>query len=486
MSYPGRVLTGDAEFHEMERHIIHKEQGESMKRIFSEMKSLRYALLAFAATALLLGGCSGGGGSDYDAPEINQTPDGSAYVAPQLTVTAPLAGHTQNVLIDAAILKGWMDQGLVNKAFGSERVVLLSVSDATNYGAGHIPEAQLWSTSEQVMNRVEGPVETVNMVLTGTAMDEMLQKHAIDGNTTVVLTAHTGQATFQVGRAYFLLRYWGFPKERIKVLDGFDSAWTGAGHALSTVVPAISRSTFSVCNLPQFRDDLRGGLSEVIAAVENQTMQVVDFRADAMPAATAGVFADDQDGDGTASQAGGDADFVVFEGSMKGTKYYNFGKFLNPDRIAGNADDRRFVTPDVLAAEFAAVGIDNSKKIISMCRTAMIASVGFLALDGILGWDAVVYDGSWSQWGSLSDQVAKGGKLPAGSMWATDVAELMDVVIYNKDAAKLVEPARVSVPDAASPYDAGANNIEADDREYFEAVPTGPASSTGGGGGGGC
>ena len=230
-----------------------------MKRIFSEMKSLRYALLAFAATALLLGGCSGGGGSDYDAPEINQTPDGSAYVAPQLTVTAPLAGHTQNVLIDAAILKGWMDQGLVNKAFGSERVVLLSVSDATNYGAGHIPEAQLWSTSEQVMNRVEGPVESVNMVLTGAAMDEMLQKHAIDGNTTVVLTAHTGQSTFQVGRAYFLLRYWGFPKERIKVLDGFDSAWTGAGHALSTVVPAISRSTFSVCNLPQFRDDLRGG-----------------------------------------------------------------------------------------------------------------------------------------------------------------------------------------------------------------------------------
>ncbi|MDY0269556.1 selenite/tellurite reduction operon rhodanese-like protein ExtH [Trichloromonas sp.] len=452
-----------------------------MKRIFSEMKSLRYALLAFAASALLLGGCSGGGGSDYEAPEVNQTPDDSAYIGPQLTTTQPLAGHTQNVLIDATIIKNWIDQGLVNRPLGSERVVLLSVSDTAKYAAGHIPGAQLWATGEHVMNRIEGPVETVNMVLTGAAMDEMLQKHAIDGTTTIVLTAHTGQATYQVGRAYFLLRYWGFPKDRIKILDGFDSAWTDAGFALTADAPAVSRSDFSVCELPQFRDDLRGGLSEVIAAIENQTMQVVDFRGDAMPAATAGVFADDRDGDGTA-----EADFVVFEGTMKGGKYYSWSKLVNPDRVTGTADDKRFVTPDVLTAEFAAAGIDNSKKLITMCRTAMIASAGFLAVDAILGWDAMVYDGSWSQWGSLSDQTAKGGLLPAGSIWATDVAELMDVVLYNADAGKLVEPARVAIPDAASPYDAGANNIEIEDREYFEAAPTGPASSTGGGGGGGC
>ncbi len=52
-------------------------------------------------------------------------------------------------------------------------------------------------------------------------------------------------------------------------------------------------------------------------------------------------------------------------------------------------------------------------------------------LDGILGWNAVNYDGSWSQWGQLSADAANGGALPVGSPWVTDVPSLSGLVVYN-------------------------------------------------------
>ena len=149
MPYPGWLLTGTCEISRNGTPLIHKEQGESMKRIFSEMKSLRYALLAFAATALLLGGCSGGGGSSYDAPDTTSS-------------TAPVIGQTQNVLIDAATLKSWVDSGLVNNTASYEKVVILHNS---GYATEHIPGAQEWSRSG--IDRYDGPVLSGNMVLDG-------------------------------------------------------------------------------------------------------------------------------------------------------------------------------------------------------------------------------------------------------------------------------------------------------------------------------
>jgi hypothetical protein len=55
----------------------------------------------------------------------------------------------------------------------------------------------------------------------------------------------------------------------------------------------------------------------------------------------------------------------------------------------------------------------------------------FFVLDGILGWPAAVYDGSWSQWGQLSGDSSMKGQLNAGSPWRTDIAGRSDLVVYN-------------------------------------------------------
>jgi 3-mercaptopyruvate sulfurtransferase SseA len=174
-------------------------------------------LVFVMATSLVITGC--GGGSD-------------SYSEPEATKSVPVVGQTQSVLIDAATLNGWIDQGLANNDEGWEKIVILN----GNVAAGRIPGSQIWTGASGIV-RYEGPVRSDNMVLDGPTMDSLLQKHGIDERTTVVFANGSGAA-----RNYFMFRYWGFPKERLKVLDGGVAAWTAAGYALTTVEPVITPS----------------------------------------------------------------------------------------------------------------------------------------------------------------------------------------------------------------------------------------------------
>ncbi len=51
--------------------------------------------------------------------------------------------------------------------------------------------------------------------------------------------------------------------------------------------------------------------------------------------------------------------------------------------------------------------------------------MSFLALDGILGWDVKHYDGSWLEWGNLSDEE---GTLESDSPWRTDNPTYSEVI----------------------------------------------------------
>lgn len=204
---------------------------------------------------LILQGCGGGRGS-YDIPSTTESP----------TVIAP------------ATLKSWIDSGKVNGT-GYDRVVILDVTSSESlYSAGHIPGAQYLNTDDITQTRSEGVIYVVNQILDGSTMDALLQKYEIDGKTTVVFTsasptAGSPAAYLYVGRAYFTFRYWGFPKERLKVLDGLNAAYASAGYELSTAsagrelsaeTSLVARSTYSVTQNPSIRTDLNASLQEMI------------------------------------------------------------------------------------------------------------------------------------------------------------------------------------------------------------------------------
>ncbi len=383
-----------------------------------------------------------------------------------VTIAAPVATATGSVLIDAATLQGWMDAGLLNKAAGSERVVLLDATKADAYAAGHIPGAQLWDVSKQVVTRTEGPAPAVNMILDGASMDAMIQAAGIDENTTVVITS-SQTATYFPSRAYFLFRYWGFPKERIKVLDGYNWAWNQ--NLLVTAATDLDDTTLSVADLASGAQlNTRVSLAELMDAVRDGRGTAVDFRGNkSATGSTAGVFSAVAD------------DYVVFEGTPKGGKSFGWKEF----NVDYDAKDFRFKSAAEISTALAGAGIttstDGSNPIYSYCRTGYIASTGFFVLDGILGVDVMAYDGSWSQWGKMSDDATKGGELAAGSAWATDSLTYMDVVNYNVDHLKKVEALN---PDAdaldLAPGDAAANQVESAD-EAYQAEGAGEAASSG-------
>jgi len=160
-------------------------------------------------------------------------------------------------------------------------------------------------------------------------------------------------------------------------------------------------------------------------------------------------------------------------------------------------------TANSLKSRFAAVGMDATKTAYVYCRTGYMASSEFFALDGILGWNAVWYDGSWSQWGQMSTLATNGGKLPAASVWATDVPELSERVVYNfgKTIAVFGKPALLTInhiealpvdPVSARLFtttgDPDANQIENEDAAYKSpaAGSSDSSSSKAKSSGGGC
>jgi 3-mercaptopyruvate sulfurtransferase SseA len=198
------------------------------------------------------------------------------------------------------------------------------------------------------------------MVIDGTRMNTLVRKYGIDGKTTVVFTGGTGTGSagnyLNVTRAYWTFRYWGFPKERLKLLDGINTAWQVA-YGLSTgPAPAVAPSTYSVTSNRVLRADLRASLSEMISTADGYRPNsvTVDFRSGeadnsfaGQRGKTGGIFTSLS---GTTSVS----DFVVFEGHIKGARAMNYVTLFDA------ANNYRLKSTADLITLLAAVGINGS------------------------------------------------------------------------------------------------------------------------------
>lgn len=435
------------------------------EKMMKKSRVLLVTLLGIVAVvALAMWGC---GTDSYDNP------------ASGVTTT-----RTATALIEPADLKQWMDEGKVNKAGGYDRVVVLQVDGTTtNYDLGHIAGSQSVALNTELsQTRVEGPMYTGAMVPDGSAMDALIQRLGIDANTTVVFTTSEAESAnaWNLTRGYTVFRYWGFPKTRLKVLNGGNKAWKAAGLPLVFDKPTIARSTYNVTpqNVNRVRTDLRASLPDMIAAVSagTATNDFIDGRSTDVPAGPTSDLIDTS----TPTK------YVVFEGAVRGgrnkahTLLHTAGKFKT------------------IAEVKTALAIpDGSTSVYTLCRAGNIASVLFFAIDGYAFYNetetgaikAIWYDGSWGQWGLLasSDKVGTtlanaGGKLAVGSIW--DTTTLTNSLTYNVDAARPIVTYNTRILSPEPTYAAG-NQIENSDAAYKSPI----ATTTGGGsagGGGGC
>ena len=396
---------------------------------------------------------------------------------------------TATALIQPVDLKQWIDAGLVNKAGGFDRVVIVEASTETKYNGAHIPGAQYVNLTNDLMeSRYEGPMLTGQLVPSGAKMDALIQKLGIDANTTIVFTSSDTEvgSPWNLTRGYTTFRYWGFPKNRLKVLDGGNLAWKNAGYAMTPVIPTITKSSYCVTpdNVSRIRTDLRASLSDMIAAVAagTATNDFIDGRATdpVVPGPTSDLI-----------DTSAPTKYVVFEGLMKGGRAYSYANLIDgtTKKFKSIADIKAGLNIPVTA-----------KSVYAICRAGNIASALFFAIDGYAYYNevesgamkAVWYDGSWGQWGLMasSDKVGTsttnaGGKLAVGSVWDTTL--LTDSLTYNIDAV----PARTIVTyttrlNNPEPSLAEGNQLENADAAYRSPITTTTGGGGGSGGGGGC
>lgn len=411
-----------------------------LQRLMSRRSFLLGVVGVVMSTMLSLWGCGGGGGT-------------SSYSIDATTT------KTASALIEKETLNQWITEGKVNAPFGStDRVVILTVGDSANYVAGHIPGSVFLDKNALNQTRIDGVGTISNMVPSGTNVDNILQNAGIDKYTTIVLVAHKSTVTpanannYYTGRAYYVLRYWGIPKERIKMLNGGTDAYATA-YTLDTASVSVSPSTFSVKNL--YKGSLanfsfKTSIGQMISLVRNWTSS-----------STYNIF----DCRGPTSWK-----TAHLTGSIAVDATY---------LVTGTT----FKSVSDIRAYFAGIAphYDTNSSNIVHCASGTSATPTFFVLDGILNLPVSLYDGSFNEWSSYYSTAAAGSVVP--TIWQTNLLTTGTIsppttaplpFTYNSTLGGLYTT--ITNP--------GANNIYNEDSAYF--MNGASQSSTLAGTGGGC
>lgn len=388
-----------------------------------------------------LGGCGGG----YSTP-----------------TTGPVLTATSTSLIDAPTLKGWMDKGLVNATSG-EKVVVLEVNPQANYDAGHIPGALIMDSSKELTKtRLEGVAYISSMILDGTSLDAIVKRSGIDANTTVVFSVNKAGSWMNMTRAYFTFRYWGFPKERLKILNGGDDAWVDAGNSLMTDTPTVRVSTYSIRNNKSLNAGLYCSIGQMINLVDTINLGSQNIGINGIS------ILDERGGAPTTYVANAQVD-----------DFNQYGTLITGKTTKIN-------DANAIQARLNLMGVTQSKAMSYVyCASGMRASVAFFAIDGVMQWPVSLYDGSWNQWSAY-----RAANLPdvsgQPSPWRIDVNTPVTILPRTTGTALTGTLILFGTP-ANSVTDPSANQIQLDNLNYYNTgttssnVSNAPGSSTPGG-----
>jgi 3-mercaptopyruvate sulfurtransferase SseA len=445
-----------------------------LRTLTNSRRTVPFALgLALTALALASVGCGGSAGTTSYANPITTT-------------------QTSGAIIDAATLGSWADEGKINAPLGTaDRVVVVSVASLANFTSTtkkHIPDAVLLdSGTDLYLTREEGLGPNAQMMLAGPQMNALVQKLGIDGSTTVVLTIPRGSADgdhYVQSVAYWTFRYWGFARERVKLLNGGDDAWDVAGRPLTDAIIVPTRSTYEITGNKVLKDMLHTSVGEMLDQTDAvnrdrsllNAWQMLDVRGFTTSPYIANVY-----------RGNGGMQFLT--GRVNGEASRNR---LYPDQATLVSRMASSPVLDGATNTFLSPG----KKTIVMCGSSVSASPSFVLFDAVLAvpeGSISMYDGSSSQWNQYSVAKIKGAGATAAqaSAWAFDATTPGTSLLRSVGtlpAAVAGENPFVPGNFVFSPSQAEMNQIEAADKAYM--ANTSGGGTTGGGGGtstgGGC
>jgi thiosulfate/3-mercaptopyruvate sulfurtransferase len=250
--------------------------------------------------------------------------------------------------------------------------VILDVGDPTSFAQGHIPRARLLESSSLVVDRDGTPNELPPVA----SLEALFTRLGIGDRQRIILYSRD---PILATRAWFTLDYLGQGR-RTAILDGGYAKWVAEERPIETNASSFGAAAFHARPNPQSVASLAlvrklVGLSEVLAP----RLAVIDARS---PEQYCGEIAGAQ---------------VARAGRIPGAVNVPWNENLT-------ADQSRFLPERELREIYESAGVTKETSNIVYCRSGMQASLTYFVLT-YLGYNAVLYDGSFVEWSNAPDTI---------------------------------------------------------------------------------
>ncbi|KXF77261.1 3-mercaptopyruvate sulfurtransferase [Paramesorhizobium deserti] len=240
------------------------------------------------------------------------------------------------------------------------------------YDAAHIP-GTVFFDQDKVADHSSGLPHTIP---SETDFAQEASSMGITADDTIVV--YDGPGMFTAPRVWWLFRLMG--ARQVFVLDGGFDRWKAEGRPVTAEVTKIAPSTFIA------KRDMEqvASFQKMREIVESSSMQIADAR-------SAGRFS----GEEPEPRAG------MRSGHMPGARNVP---------VMSLSQNGELKDLDALKEVFGQAGIDLAKPVVTSCGSGLTAAVITLALQSLGHKDNLLYDGSWSEWGSRADTPVETGK----------------------------------------------------------------------------
>ena len=281
-----------------------------------------------------------------------------------LVAGTALAGPRETMLVDAK----WLAKHL-----NDSNLVLLHVGDKAEYDAKHIAGARYVPLQDMAkpMDMASGDLHLE--MLDANDLREKLENLGISNDSRVVVYYGKDWVSPST-RVIFTLDYAGLGGNA-SILDGGMPAWIENGGAVTADVPAAKKGKLAALKI---RPVIVSG-DEVRAALGKKGTAILDGRAAAFY-------------DGT--ETGGMHDKPHKAGHIAGAKSVPFTEVVNEKNV--------WKSPEELQALFTKAGVQRGDRIITYCHVGQQATAVLFAARS-LGYDVVLYDGSFEDWSRRTD-----------------------------------------------------------------------------------